>query len=230
MEINTNSKGIYRLLGAAFLAQAVLPLIGGLVFQSLEVKGDVAATMRNIAGHIPTVWMTVLLWIVSAICVIILGTVLYQLVSHRNKTAAMIAYGMYLLEAILAITGQICVFALSKLSPAYVAGGSAGLVDIGNALLIGRHFAGEMAMIPFGIGAVIFYALLMKEGTIPKWLAIWGLATAPLIMIGVPLTTFGVAVPTFVLAPYVPFEFFTGAYLLIRFRNKPAGREIPAAV
>ncbi len=224
-----NQKGVYRLLGAAFLAQAVLPLIGGLVFQALEVEGDISATMRNIAGSIPTVWMTILLWIVSGIFVIILGTVLYQITSRQNKTAAMIAYGMYLLEAFLAIVGQVSVFALSKLSLEFAAGGNASLLNLGNALLLCRHFAGEIAMLPFGIGALIFYSFLMKEGTIPKWLAIWGLVTAPLIMIGVPLSTFGVTVPAFVLAPYVPFEFFTGAYLLIRYRGK-SSRPALAAV
>ncbi|HWP22095.1 MAG TPA: DUF4386 domain-containing protein [Candidatus Cryosericum sp.] len=224
-----NQKGIYHLLGAAFLAQSILPLIGGLVFQSLEVESEITATMRNIAGSIPTVWMTILLWIVSGIFVIILGTALYQITSRQNKTAAMIAYGMYLLEAFLAIVGQMCVFALSKLSLEFAAGGSASLLDLGNALLLCRHFAGEIAMLPFGVGALIFYSLLMKEGTIPKWLAIWGLVTAPLIMFGVPLSTFGVAVPAFVLAPYVPFEFFTGAYLLIRYRGKSA-QTTPAAV
>ena len=228
MEIKANQAGLYRLLGIAFLVQAVLPLISGLVFQSLETQGDIAATMRSIADHIPTVWLTILLWIATEIGVIILGTALYQAVSRRNKTAAMIAYGMYLLEAILAITGQVFIFALSELSMALSAGVSGGLLDIGNALLIARHFAGEIAMIPFGIGAIIFYAMLMKEGILPKWLALWGLITAPLIMVGVPLATFGVTVPGFVLAPYVPFEFFTGAYLLIRYRNIPAVREIPS--
>jgi hypothetical protein len=230
METIVNQKGTHRLLGVAFLVQSVLPLIGGLWFQSFEVKGDVGATMNNIAGHAPAVSITILFWIVAEIFVIILGTVLYQTIRHRNPTAAMIAYGMYVLEVTLGITGQICVFALLKTSAAYAAGGNAGLLDIGSALLTGRHFTGEMAMIPFGIGAVIFYSLLMKEGTIPKWLALWGLITAPLIMIGVPLTTFGVAVPTFVLAPYMPFEFFTGAYLLIRYRGgKNKNRKIAAA-
>ena len=229
METRINQNKPDRLLGIAFLVQAVLPLIGGLWFQSFEVKGDIAATMRNLAGNIPSVWITILIWVASVIGVIILGTVLYQTVSRRNKTAAMIAYGMYVLEAILAITGQICVFALSKTSAAYAAGGNAGLLDIGNALLIGRHFAGDIAMIPFGIGAIIFYALLMKEGTIPKWLALWGLITAPLIMIGVPLATFGIAVPAFVLAPYIPFEFFTGAYLLIRYRGRKNEKGMIAA-
>lgn len=229
METFIHQKGTHRLLGIAFLVQAVLPLIGGLWFQSFEVKGDIAATMSNIASNAPAVAATILIWVVSVIFVIILGTVLYQTVNRRNKTAAMIAYGMYVLEAILAVTGQVCVFALLKSGTAYAAGGNAGLLDIGNALLAGRHFAGEIAMIPFGIGAVIFYTLLMKEGTIPKWLALWGLITAPLIMIGVPLATFGIAVPTFVLAPYIPFEFFTSAYLLIRYRGKKTEKGMIAA-
>lgn len=229
METNIKQNGMYRLLGIVFLAQAVLPLIGGLWFQSFEVKGDILATMSNIAANAPAVAATVLIWMAAAIFVVSLGIVLYQIVKHWNPTAAMIACSMYLLEVVMAVTGQICVFAFLKVSTAYAAGGNAGLLDIGNALLTGRHFAGEMAMIPFGVGAIIFYTLLMKEGTIPKWLAIWGLATAPLIMIGVPLTTFGVAVPTWLLMPYMPFEFFTGAYLFIRYRARKTNRNGSAA-
>lgn len=75
-------------------------------------------------------------------------------------------------------------------------------------------------MIPFGLGAIPFYYLLLKTGTIPKWLAIWGSITAPLILVGIPLTTFGVAVPIALFVPYIPFEFFTGIYLLIRYRKR----------
>ena len=230
MEINTNPNNSNRFLGIVFLAQAILPLIGGLVFQSLEVKGDIAATMANIAGAVTIVWFTILLWIAAAIGVILLGVVLYRMIGSARPTAALFACAMYFLEAIVILTGQICVFTFAKTSVAYAAGGGAGLLDVGSALLAGRHFAGEIAMIPFGIGALIFYTLLMKDGTLPKWLAIWGLVTAPLIMIGVPLTTFGVAVPTYFLIPYMPFEFFTGAYLLIRYRNRPAARKLPAAI
>ncbi|MEZ4508127.1 MAG: hypothetical protein R2881_00200 [Eubacteriales bacterium] len=62
--------------------------------------------------------------------------------------------------------------------------------------------------------------LLMKAKILPKWLALWGTGLPRRwIMIGVPLTMLGAVVPTFVLAPYVPFEFFTGAYMLVRYRK-----------
>lgn len=227
--MKTSKNNLYQLLGIAFFAQALLPLIGGLVFQSLEVKGDTSITMSNIANHVPTVIITILLWIAALIGVIILGIALYDMVNHLNKTMAMIAFSMYLLEAVLAAVGQIFVFGLVKLSQQFLASGDAGLLSIGSVLLSCRHFAGEIAMIPFGVGAIIFYYLLMKAGTIPKWLAIWGLVTAPLIMVGIPLTTFGIAVPNFVFAPYVPFEFFTGIYILIRYRKKSIKKRIMTA-
>lgn len=75
-------------------------------------------------------------------------------------------------------------------------------------------------MIPFGFGAIFFYYLLMKAGIIPKRLALYGLVTAPIVSIGVTLMTFGAAVPLILLFPYVPFEFVTGIYILIKYRKK----------
>ena len=229
MEIKQNSKGLYRLIGAVFLAQAIMPLAGGLLFQSLEKAGDTAVIMRAVAGNLPAVAISIFLWIATEIFVILLGVALFCAVGHIGKTWATFACAMYLLEAVLALTGQVFEFGFVKVSLLYAASGDAGLLGIGGVLLACRHFAGEISMIPFGIGAVIFYAYLMKAEILPKWLAIWGLVTAQLIMIGVPLSTLGVAVPAAVLAPYVPFEFFTGAYLLIRYRKSKDLTTVAAA-
>ena len=77
-------------------------------------------------------------------------------------------------------------------------------------------------MIPFGIGAILFYYLLLKAEILPKWLAWWGIITVPFILVFVPLATFGIETPFALLIPYVPFEFFTGIYILIKYRRKKA--------
>lgn len=220
MEQVTNSNKLYRATGWIMLAQAVLPLTAGLLFQSLEGKGNAAATMATLAAHRPLANLSVLVWIAAAICVVILGILLYEATKELSKPLAAIACSMYLFEAFLVVVGQVFVVALLKTSVLPITSGGTNLADIGSVLLSCRHIAGELAMIPFGGGAVIFYSLLMKAKVLPKWLAIWGIVTAPLIMVGVPLATFGVSVPAAVLAPYVPFEFFTGAFLLIRYRKK----------
>ena len=222
MEGKTTKNGLLQLLGAAFFVQALMPLIGGLVFQSFESKDNINTTMSNIANNISTIYGTILLWVVTAVVIIILGVAIYRTAGHINKTMAMIALSLYLFEAVLVVVGEAFVYGLVKASQLYLAGGDAGLLSLGNVLLSCRHFAGEIAMIPFGLGAIPFYYLLMKAGTIPKWLALWGLVTAPLVLVGVPLGTFGVTVPFALLVPYVPFEFFTGIYILIRYRKNTA--------
>jgi hypothetical protein len=149
-----------------------------------------------------------------------LGVAMYMAAGHINKTMAIIALSFYIFEAILLAVSQVFVFGLVKVSQLYLTGGYAGLESLGNVLLSCKDFTGKIAMIPFGLGAILFYYLLMEAKIIPKWLALWGLVTAPFILVGVPLSAFGVKVPIILLAPYVPFEFFTGIYILIKYRKK----------
>ena len=72
------------------------------------------------------------------------------------------------------------------------------------------------AVIPFGIGAILLYYLLLKSKALPTWLMVWGLLSVFTVLIGIPLIAYGVAIPFAVVFPYVPFEFFTGGYILVK--------------
>lgn len=222
MENTIAKRGLFQLLGAAFFVQALTPLIAGLVFKSFESEESISMTMSNIVNNISTVYVTIILWIIAAVVVVILGAAMYRIAGHINKTMAVIALSLYLFEAVLVAVGETFVYGLVKTCQLYLESGDAGLLNLGSVLLSCRHFAGEIAMIPFGIGAIPFYYLLMKSGTVPKWLALWGMVTAPFIMVGIPLTTFGITVPLALFVPYIPFEFFTGIYILIKYRKKIA--------
>ncbi len=52
----------------------------------------------------------------------------------------------------------------------YMVSGDTSLFAIGEILHICEEFTAKIAMIPFGIGAVIFYYYVMKAGVFPKWL------------------------------------------------------------
>ena len=216
----TNEKSLKKsllLLGAALFTQAATSLIGGVVFYNPYVEeGDIAGTMNNIAANTAAVHTGVFLQVVTAFVIILLGVLLYRFTENINKTAATAALCFYIFEAILHSVGQVFIFSLADISGIWSASGDAALENIGQALMAARVFAGGTAMIPFGLGAIIFYYLLMKAKVIPKWLAIWGLVTVPFVLIGIPLTVFGVAVPFAVFIPYVPWEFFTGIYILIK--------------
>lgn len=214
---------LFLLLGITFFVQATTSLIGGLLFKSLESKTSIEATLTNISTHMLTFNVSVFLQFVTAIVIIMLGIAIYETAGHMNKTLAKVGLLLYAFEAVLLAVGQIFLIGLLKVSELYLATGDTGLVNLGEVLLKCRHFSGEIAMLPFGIGAIFFYYLLMKAKIIPKWLALWGLVTAPFIMVFFTLGTMGISLPFAICIPYVPFEFFTGLFIMIKYR-KPAAR------
>ena len=215
--MRVNKKHLYLFLGITLITQATTSIVGGVVGVGpfTDTKNATAA-MNSIAGNIGGVYAGVFLQIITALVVIALGVALYQAARHINETAAVVAFGFYITEAFIHIVCQIIVFALAGVSRQYAVGADAALTAIGETLLSSRDFCGAIAMLPFGLGALLFYYMIMKAKIIPKWLGIWGLVTAPLVMIGWTLAAFGVPVPFALYVPYVPWEWVAGIYILVK--------------
>jgi len=212
-----NKKGLYILLGISLITQATTSLAGGIIgVGPFTDTGNINTAMSSIAGNAAAVYTGIFLQIITALVVIVLGTALYQAGKHINKTAAVIALCFYLTEAMIHIVCQIIIFAIAELSRQFVNSGDAALVNIINLLFISRNFCGAIAMMPFGLGAILFYYLIMRANVIPKWLGLWGLITVPFILVGWSLEAFGVSVPFALYVPYVPWEWAAGVYILIR--------------
>ena len=210
---------LFQLLGITFFVQASTSLVGGVLFKNLESKTSIEATLTNISTHILTFNASVFLQFITAIVIIMLGIAIYETAGQMNKTLAKIGVLLYAFEAMLLAIGQIFIIGLMRVSELYQATGDAELLNLGEVLLKCRHFSGEIAMLPFGIGAIIFYYLLMKAKIIPKWLALWGLVTAPCILVYFTLGTMGLVLPFVICIPYVPFEFFTGVFIIVKYRK-----------
>ena len=225
MNTKETKRWLFLLLGFTFFVQASTSLIGGLLFGKLESKTSIETTLTNISMHMQTFNVSVLLQFVTAIIIIMFGIAIYETAGHINKTVAKIGLLLYTFEAMLLAVGQIFLVGLMKVSELYLATGDAGLLNLGEVLLKSRHFSGEIAMLPFGIGAICFYYLLMKAKIIPKWLALWGLGTAPFIMVYFTLGTMGVALPFAICIPYVPYEFFTGAFIMIKYQKLDSSKQ-----
>ncbi len=212
---------LLKLLGVAFFTQAMTALIGGSIALGLfESNTITSAIMSTIANSTLSIYISIVLQMVTAVVIIILGVALYLTTIHINKTWATIALCFYVLEAAMLTVSQVFVFAISETSQLFLTGGETSLISLSNILLSCKAFSGKMAMIPFGIGAILFYYLLMKSEIIPKWLSLWGIITVSVVLVAVPLMALGVSIPFALLIPYVPFEFFTGIFILIKYRKK----------
>jgi len=207
-----------RVLGAAFLLQAVTSLISGLIMKlALTVPGNIIESMINIANNAWLMRVNILGEIITAAGIIFLGAILFITLRKQNEKIALVALGLYILEAALLAASRIEAFSLLRISQEYVtAGHPAYLQAIGNLAFESMNFGYTLLMLAFCLGGILFYYLLDKSRIVPRVLSLWGLITVFPCLIATLFTIFGYEVPFFVYFPYVPFEFAIGIWILVK--------------
>ena len=217
-KMKTSKKGLFILLGISLVTQATTSLVGGLVgIGPFTETGDMAIAMNSIADSIDRVYIGILLQIVTALVIVVLAAALYQASSYINKTVAVIATGFYLTEAAMHIAGQVVAFGIAEAGLLFDSSGDAALATTAGLLFTAKDFLGAITMIPFGLGAILFYYLITKAEIIPKWLGLWGIATVTLVLVGWSLEAFRVvSIPFALYVPYVPWEWVAGIYILVK--------------
>jgi hypothetical protein len=215
--MNTDKKSP-RLLGAAFLFQAVTSLISGLILrQALIVPENIIESMNNIANKPWLMRANIIGDVITAIGIIFLEAILFVTLRKQNEIIALGALGFYVLEAALLAASKIAAFSLLRISQEYItAGHPANLQMIGNLAFESMNYGYKLVMLPFCIGAILFYYLLYKSGIIPRALSFWGLVTVSVALIATLFAISGYEVPFFVYLPYAPFEFAVGIWILVK--------------
>ncbi len=110
-----------RLLGAAFLLQAIGSAVSGLVLAPVDLLAnsapdDMAATMADVAANEWRLRASILGEMVTAGGIVALGVMLYTVLRRHGQHVARIALGLYLVEAALLATREVLVFALWQTS------------------------------------------------------------------------------------------------------------------
>lgn len=215
---------VFRLLGAAFLVQAIGSAVSGLVFAPVDLLAnsapdDMPAMMAEIAESDSLLRASIVGEMVTAAGIVALGTLLFAVLRRHGRNAAAIALGLYLVEAALLAMREVLVFALGSTSEQAAAGGvTDGLTAQGAMLYEAQTFAYSLHTLVFAAGATIFYLLFARSGLLPRLLVGLGLIAAPLALVGQVLVVLGVDVPLYVFIPNLPFELGAGLWFLLRGR------------
>jgi hypothetical protein len=217
-ERTTTDKNTPRFLGAAFLLQAVASAVSGLfLLDPLIVPGNVITSMSNIANNPLQMRASILVTMITAIGIVMIGALMYVILKKQNRNIAIVAMGLYLLEAAILAASRIAAFSLLHVSHESVkAGHPAYLQTLGSLLYESANFGDWLHMLPFALGATLYYYLFLKSGYIPRALALFGLIAASLALIGTPIVLLGYAVPLIIFLPNLPFELAIGLWLLIK--------------
>jgi hypothetical protein len=213
-----SDKSTPRFLGAAFLLQAVASAAGGLVLlQPLIVPGDITASMTNISNNALQMRASIVVEMITAIGIVMLGSLLFAILKRQNRNVARVALGLYLVEATILAVSRIPAFALLLTSQeSVVAGHPDYLQTLGNLFYELQDFGYSLHMVPFALGATLFYSLFFRSGFLPRILSVWGLIAAPLALVGIVVSLLGYDVPIVVFLPNLPFELTAGVYLLVK--------------
>ena len=213
----SSNKNTPRFLGAAFLFQAIAALAWTLLLSSLVEIGDISATMTNISNNVLQMRVSIVIALLTAIGVAILGALLYIVLHKQNKIIALVALALYLLEAAILAASRIEAFSLLRISQeSVIAGHPDYLQTLGKLYYESADFGDWLHALPFAIGALLFYYLFFKSRYIPRALALFGLATASLALIGTSIVLLGFEFPLIVIGLNFLFEVTIGMWLLVK--------------
>ena len=103
---------------------------------------------------------------------------LYPVLRKQNAALALGSVALRGIETMLYIVGVVCVLSLITLSQGYVladASNASSYQISGTLLLAVKDSAGQLSVVAFTLGGLMYYYVLFRSKLIPRWLSGWGI-------------------------------------------------------
>ena len=213
-----------RLLGVAFLIVIVInvisgQLLGSLGYSQVEPTDNISETMINISDNPIMMHIGIIGYLIEAVAIVLLTVLLYITLKKQDKTIALFAFGLWIIEAVMVAAKEISAFGLLYSSQEYVkavATDSSYLLTLGDMFYESTLFIYDAQMVFYCIGGIMFYYLFLKSKYVPKFLSAFGIFVASLGLIGILFGLLGYNVPLYVFLPILPFELAIGIWLMVK--------------
>ena len=226
-------KSAPRLLGIAFLFVALVPLISGLSFLSVTGSGSISEILVKAASQLTMLRISILGQIVTSSGIVALATLLYIVLNKQNKTIALVALGLWLVEAMFLAISQIGALSLLALSVDFVKAGApeqSYFQTLGDFLYNGVYNQGNhLHMWFYCVGGLLWYYLFYKSAYIPRVIPLYGLLAVSVALVGIMLELLGYVLPIYVYVPILPFELTIGAWLMLRGIRDVSATSVPGS-
>jgi hypothetical protein len=222
-------------VGVLYIVATVVAILSGAVGGSL--LGGPGVT-EGLAANETRVVMTALLQLAMALTVSAVGFMLYPILMQDADTKVKQGFSAWYLGSriiegtvfVVALVGLFSLLALSKELASAGAVNTPGLQVAGTILWTAYDYAWMLGQSVFCVGAAMLYYLLYVSRRIPRWLSVWGLIAAPLMLIGgFSLVVTGDPNSTFSSVLYAPMgmqEMVLAVWLIARGFNPSLGREL----
>ena len=166
---------------------------GVLTFPFLGIV-DKPDYLTKIAANENQVIIGALLLLIMAFACAGIAIWLYPVLKRQNQALALGSVGFRIIENVLGIVSAICLLSLVLLSQEYVKAGASNLnfQTLGTLLLGARDSISNIQLIPFCIGALMYYYVFYQSKLIPRWLSGWGLLAIIMNLVSALLVLFNV--------------------------------------
>ena len=152
-----------------------------------------------------------------------IAVMMFPILKKHNESIALGYFGAIIIYATAYVVGVISLLSLVTLSQEYVAGApdASYFQTLGTSLLAVQDWAGLLgANIIFGLGALMFYYSLYQSKLIPRFLSVWGLIGATLMLAAGLLGMFALSprstIFIFLNLPIASNEMFLAVWLIVK--------------
>jgi hypothetical protein len=163
----------------------IIATVASLVASALSAPASASVYLTGVAGHADQVKVGVLFQLMAAIAVVLIPAFLFPILRQHNEGIAIGYLGIRIVEAVVMVVGAVGTLLLVTLSQKYVNAGAPPdqSYQTAGAVLQGiGTWTFVLDPLVFGVGAALFYYLLVRTRLVPLWLSLWGLAGAALVV------------------------------------------------
>jgi len=181
--------------GVLFIVATVTNMLGNL---SIKPILDAPDYLIQISANENLMIIASLLVLISAFASASIAIWLYPILKKHHKALALGSVGFRLMEGMLIIIGVVALLSLLTLSQEYVRAGAsnASLYQVSGTLLqTVKTWAGQLSVLAFITGAMMYYYVFYQSKLVPRWLSGWGFLGAALSLASAVLAIFGLLIP-----------------------------------
>ena len=192
--------------------------------------------LTRISTNEGQVLLGALFLLIGAVAAAGIAIALYPVLRTRNEALALGSVGFRLIEGALYLGIVVCLLVLVTVSRESAnAGAPASSAYVAPAALVmaARDSLGQVAVMAFGLGGLMYYWVFYRSRLLPRWLSAWGLVAVTSVMVSDLLVMVGLvepfSPPQLVLAlPIAVQEMVLAVWLIAKGFNPPAVASAPA--
>jgi hypothetical protein len=170
--------------GVLFIVATVADLISRVAFVQPILSAPVDLT--KISANEDQVLLGALFLFIGAVAAPGIAVALYPVLRKHNEGLAIGSVGFRLIEGALYLGIVVCLLMLVTLSQESAKAGAPAPSAFGvpaALLMAARDSLGEVAVLAFGLGALMYYWVFYQSRLVPRWLSAWGLVAIALVMV-----------------------------------------------